>query len=279
MRIYKTQSDIIIESESEKKFFVSRQNDWDAFINRDNLHDHIKSEIQHSKPVTEKWFSEQTLEPPIMNQEIWAAGVTYLRSRDARMEESKDAGGGTFYDKVYAADRPELFFKGSRHRTVGPLGMVRIRKDSAWNVPEPELTLFMSSSGKIVGYTIGNDMSSRDIEGENPLYLPQAKVYDGSAALGPCLYVPETPINEDAMITLEIKRNGASAFSDSISINRMKRKHKELAGYLFMECSFPQGVFMMTGTGLVPPNEFSVTSGDEIIIGIENIGSLKNFVQ
>jgi len=279
MRIYKTKNEIIIESESEKKFFVSRHNDWDTFINRDNLHDYLKSEIQHSKPVTEKWFLEQKLEAPIMSQEIWAAGVTYLRSRDARMEESKDAGGGTFYDKVYAADRPELFFKGSRHRTVGPLGEVRIRKDSAWNVPEPELTLFMSSSGKIVGYTIGNDMSSRDIEGENPLYLPQAKVYDGSAALGPCIYVPETSIQEDAMITLEIKRNGTSAFSDSISINRMKRKHKELADYLFMECSFPQGVFMMTGTGLVPPNEFSVTSGDEIIIGIENIGSLRNFVQ
>jgi 2-dehydro-3-deoxy-D-arabinonate dehydratase len=279
MRIYKTKSEIIIESESENKFFVSRHNDWDTFVNRDNLHDYIKSEIPLSKPVTPKWFSEQTLEAPIMNQEIWAAGVTYLRSRDARMEESKDAGGGTFYDKVYEADRPELFFKGSRHRTVGPLGMVRIRKDSAWNVPEPELTLFMSSSGKIVGYTIGNDMSSRDIEGENPLYLPQAKVYDGSAALGPCIFVPETSIQEDAMITLEIKRNGTSAFSDSISINRMKRKHKELATYLFMECSFPQGVFMMTGTGLVPPNEFSVTSGDEIIIGIENIGSLRNFVQ
>lgn len=195
------------------------------------------------------------------------------------MEESKDAGGGTFYDKVYAADRPELFFKGTRHRTVGPLGKVRIRKDSTWNVPEPELTLFMASSGKIVGYTVGNDMSSRSIEGENPLYLPQAKVYDGCAALGPCIYVPGKAIHEDAMITLEIKRNAKTAFSDSISINRMKRKHNELAGYLFMECSFPSGVFMMTGTGLVPPNDFTVLSGDEIIIGIENIGLLRNFVE
>jgi 2-dehydro-3-deoxy-D-arabinonate dehydratase len=195
------------------------------------------------------------------------------------MEESKDAGGGTFYDKVYEADRPELFFKGTRHRTVGPLGKVRIRKDSSWNVPEPELTLFMASSGKIVGYTIGNDMSSRSIEGENPLYLPQAKVYDGAAALGPCIYAPGKAIHEDAMITLEIKRNGKTAFSDSISINRMKRKHNELAGYLFMECSFPSGVFMMTGTGLVPPNDFTVSSGDEILIGIENIGLLRNFVE
>jgi len=279
MRLYKTKSDIIIESESEKKFFVARHNDWDSFVNRDNLYEHVTSEIPHSKPVTEQWLSSQTLEAPIVSQEIWAAGVTYLRSRDARIEESKDAGGGTFYDKVYAADRPELFFKGTRHRTVGPLGKVRIRKDSKWNVPEPELTLFMSSSGNIVGYTIGNDMSSRDIEGENPLYLPQAKVYDGCAALGPCILVAEKPIKEDSMITLEIKRNGKSAFSDSISINRMKRKHKELAGYLFMECSFPHGVFMMTGTGLVPPNDFSVKSGDEIIIGIENIGTLRNFVE
>lgn len=277
MRIYKTKDNIVIESEN--KFFISRHNDWDTFVNRDNLHEFLKSEIPQSKSVTDKWFSEQTLDAPIVSQEIWAAGVTYLRSRDARMEESKDAGGGTFYDKVYEADRPELFFKGSRHRTVGPLGKVRIRKDSKWNVPEPELTLFMSSSGKIVGYTVGNDMSSRDIEGENPLYLPQAKVYDGSAALGPCIYVPERPIKEDAMITLEIKRDGKTVFSDSISINRMKRNHKELAAYLFMECSFPHGVFMMTGTGLVPPNEFTITSGDEITISIENIGALRNFVE
>jgi len=276
MKIYKTQNAIVIESGENK--FVSSHTDWDTFVNRDDLFDFLKKEISNAKPVTEKWFLEQQLQAPIHNQEIWAAGVTYLRSRDARMEESKDAGGGTFYDKVYAADRPELFFKGTRHRTVGPLGKVRIRKDSSWNVPEPELTLFMASSGKIVGYTIGNDMSSRSIEGENPLYLPQAKVYDGCAALGPCIYVPGKAIHEDSMITLEIKRSGKTAFSDSISINRMKRKHNELAGYLFMECSFPEGVFMMTGTGLVPPNDFTVSSGDEILIGIENIGLLRNFV-
>jgi len=277
MKIYKTQNAIVIESEENK--FVSSHTDWDTFVNRDDLFDFLKKEISNAKPVTESWFLEQRILAPIHDQEIWAAGVTYLRSRDARMEESKDAGGGTFYDKVYAADRPELFFKGTRHRTVGPLGKVRIRKDSSWNVPEPELTLFMASSGKIVGYTIGNDMSSRSIEGENPLYLPQAKVYDGAAALGPCIYAPGKAIHEDAMITLEIKRNGKTAFSDSISINRMKRKHDELAGYLFMECSFPSGVFMMTGTGLVPPNDFTVSSGDEILIGIENIGLLRNFVE
>lgn len=276
MKIYKTNDAIIIESDGNK--FIVGYKDWDTFVNRDDLFEFLKAEISKAKPVTENWFQEQKLQAPISGQEIWAAGVTYLRSRDARMEESKDAGGGTFYDKVYLADRPELFFKATRHRTVGTLGNVRIRKDSAWNVPEPELTLFMSSSGSIVGYTIGNDMSSRSIEGENPLYLPQAKVYDGCAALGPCLYVPGKPIDENSMIKLEIKRQGKSAFSDSISINRMKRKHDELAGYLFKECSFPVGVFMMTGTGIVPPNDFTVEPGDEVIISIDNIGTLRNFV-
>ncbi len=276
MKIYKTAKAIIIESEGKK--FRTEHTDWDSFVNRVNLFEFLKSEIAKSKPVTEEWFQQQELQAPIHDQEIWAAGVTYLRSRDARMEESKDAGGGTFYDKVYAADRPELFSKGTRLRTVGPLGKVRIRKDSSWDVPEPELTLFMNSSGSIEGYTIGNDMSSRSIEGENPLYLPQAKVYDGCAALGPCIYVPGKPIDENTMIKLEIKRDNKLAFSDSISINRMKRKHKELASYLFMELSFPVGVFMMTGTGIVPPNDFTIKSGDEIIITIDHIGTLRNFV-
>lgn len=276
MKIYKTAHSIILESEGKK--FVTEHKDWDSLVNRANLFEFLKSEIAKAKPVTEEWFQQQEILAPIQNQEIWAAGVTYLRSRDARMEESKDAGGGTFYDKVYAADRPELFAKGAGFRTVGPLGKVRIRKDSTWDVPEPELTLFMNSAGSIEGYTIGNDMSSRSIEGENPLYLPQAKVYDGCAALGPCLYVPGKPIDENTMIKLEIKRDNKVAFSDSISINRMKRKHKELASYLFMELSFPVGVFMMTGTGIVPPNDFTIKSGDEIVISIEHIGTLRNFV-
>lgn len=276
MRVYKTKNTIIIESEG-KKYDVG-QHDWDSFINKDNLAEHLKDSLANGKAVTDDWFAQQTLEAPIGSQEIWAAGVTYLRSRDARMEESKDAGGGTFYDKVYDAERPEIFYKGSRHRTVGPNGKVRIRKDSTWNVPEPELTLFMSSSGAIVGYTVGNDMSSRSIEGENPLYLPQAKVYDGCAGLGPCIYVPGRPIDENTRITLEIKRGGKSVFANSIAITQMKRKHIELAGYLFMECSFPTGVFMMTGTGIVPPNDFTVASGDELLITIDNIGTLVNIV-
>lgn len=276
MKVYKTTATVVIEADGRK--YDAGQQDWDAFINRDNLATFLREQLGKAKPVTEEWFAGQTLEAPIATQEIWAAGVTYLRSRDARMEESKDAGGGTFYDKVYEADRPEIFYKGSRHRTVGPLGRVRIRKDSKWNVPEPELTLFISTGGSIVGYTAGNDMSSRDIEGENPLYLPQAKVYDGSASLGPCIYVPGKPIDENTLITLEIRRGGETVFKNSIAITQMKRKHIELAAYLCMECSFPSGVFLMTGTGIVPPNDFTVASKDEILISIGNIGTLVNIV-
>jgi len=276
MKVFKTTSNIIIEANGQK--YNAGEHDWDTFINRDNLATHLREHLGSAKPVTEEWFSAQTLEAPIGSQEIWAAGVTYLRSRDARMEESKDAGGGTFYDKVYEAARPEIFYKGTRHRTVGPLGKVRIRRDSTWNVPEPELTLFITTNGSIVGYTAGNDMSSRSIEGENPLYLPQAKVYDGCAGLGPCLYVPGHPIDENTRITLDIKRGGKSVFSNSLAITQMKRKHVELAGYLFMECSFPTGAFLMTGTGIVPPNDFTVATDDEILITIDNIGTLVNIV-
>ena len=161
---------------------------------------------------------------------------------------------------------------------MGPGGNVRIRADSTWDVPEPELTLFISSSGKIVGYTCGNDMSSRSIEGENPLYLPQAKTYDGSAALGPCLYVPETPIAPETQIRLEIVRNEQAVFTNSIAINQMKRQHTELVEYLYRECSFPNGCYLMTGTGIVPGDDFTLRSGDEVSITIDGIGTLTNVV-
>jgi 2-dehydro-3-deoxy-D-arabinonate dehydratase len=201
-----------------------------------------------------------------------------MRSREARMEESKDAGGGDFYARVYDADRPELFFKAPAYRAVGTGEPVRIRKDSKWNVPEPELTLFICTSGTIEGYTIGNDMSSRDIECENPLYLPQAKSYDGSTAIGPCLYVPGESINPDTMIKIEIIRNSQVVFSNDISINRMKRKHNELVEYLFREITFPQGAFLMTGTGIVPPHTFTLKINDEVRISIDGIGTLVNQV-
>jgi 2-dehydro-3-deoxy-D-arabinonate dehydratase len=171
-----------------------------------------------------------------------------------------------------------LFFKATAARTVGLGATVLIRRDSQWNVPEPELTLFCTSSGKIVGYTIGNDMSSRDIEGENPLYLPQAKSYDASAALGPCILVMEHPIDPSTEISIQIRRKQQNVFEGSIQINRMKRSLPELASWLFRETSFPQGVFLMTGTGLVPPNEFTLAVGDEIRISIGGIGELVNTV-
>jgi 2-dehydro-3-deoxy-D-arabinonate dehydratase len=192
------------------------------------------------------------------------------------MEDSKN--GSFFYASVYDAQRPELFFKATAYRTVGPGDKVRIRKDSKWNVPEPELTLFICSQGTIEGYTIGNDVSSRDIEGENPLYLPQAKSYDASAALGPCLYVPKDPIDPETMIHLEIVNDEENIFFGEVSINRMKRKHTELVEYLFKETSFRYGVYLMTGTGIVPPDKFSLREGDEIRITIDGIGTLVNTV-
>lgn len=277
MKLYPTSQGIVIEADAN--YYLSPQKDWDVYINRDDLFDVITAEISTLSPDASLSETIKTdILPPIRQQEVWASGVTYMKSREARMEESKDAGGGDFYARVYDADRPELFFKATAARTVGTGAEVLIRRDSKWNVPEPELTLFATSNGKIVGYTCGNDMSSRDIEGENPLYLPQAKSYDGAAAIGPCLYVPAQPINPDAQISIAIIRNGANVFEGNISINRMKRTHTELIGYLFRETSFPHGVFLMTGTGLVPPNEFTLNVGDEVRITIEHIGTLVNKV-
>ncbi len=276
MKIYKTTAGIAIEHEDE--FYLSSVAGWDTFINRDDLYNQLVIELNNYTVITREGVISSGILAPIENQEIWAAGVTYLRSMHARMEESKDNGGGTFYDKVYDAERPEIFFKANAQRTVGHKGLVRIRKDSTWDVPEPELTLFITSSGNIVGYTIGNDMSSRSIEGENPLYLPQAKMYEGCAALGPCIYVPEKPIDPGTRIEIMIERHGSSMFNESITINQMKRQHKELVDFLFRECVFPYGCFLMTGTGIVPPNSFTLQSGDVVTISIQNIGTLINTV-
>lgn len=277
MKLYKTPNGIIIEA--DEVCFQLLNPDWDAYINRDDLYAQMKNDIAARKPVGDlEWLQTQTTLAPVESQEIWAAGVTYLRSKVARMEESKASGGDTFYDKVYEAERPELFFKGTAIRAVGDGGYVRIRKDSTWDVPEPELTLFITSSGKIAAYTIGNDMSSRSIEGENPLYLPQAKVYNHCAGLGPCLYVPEQPISPDTKISLEIYRNNELVFSGDTLISQMKRSHTELVDYLTRELSFPKGVFLMTGTCIVPDFPFTLQSGDEIFITIDSIGTLKNIV-
>jgi 2-dehydro-3-deoxy-D-arabinonate dehydratase len=195
------------------------------------------------------------------------------------MEESKSSGGGDFYDRVYEAARPELFFKATASRVRGHGQPVRIRRDSRWNVPEPELALVISSSGTIVGYTIGNDMSSRDIEGENPLYLPQAKVYDGSCGLGPGILVSSAPLPPETGIRLLIRRGGADAFDGSTTLASLKRQPRELVDYLYRDNSFPRGCVLLTGTGVVPPDEFTLASGDEIHITIEPIGTLINTVE
>ena len=228
-----------------------------------------------AKPLPEAAAKPQPVRPS-KRQEVWAAGVTYFRSRTARMAESEASGGMSFYDRVYTAQRPELFFKSTPHRTVGPGAPVRIRRDSKWNVPEPELTLLVSPKGKILGYTAGNDMSSRDIEGENPLYLPQAKVYDGSCALGPGILVTNEPLAATTGIHIEIRRAGSAAFTDGTTLAAMKRNPAELVEYLFRENSFPHGCFLLTGTGIVPPNSFTLSSGDEIAITIDGIGTLTN---
>lgn len=283
MKLYKTRSGIVVEHQNQ--YYLALSDDWDTLVNRKNLHEFLRQRLAEATPSDEyrAWAETQPL-APIGLQEVWASGVTYLRSRDARMDESRKSGGDTegasaFYDRVYDAERPELFFKATPERVVGPGGAVRIRADSTWNVPEPELTLFITAKGTIAGYTCGNDMSSRSIEGENPLYLPQAKSYDGSAALGPCLYVPGSPIASDTQIQLEIIRNEQAVFAQSIAISQMKRQHTELVSFLFRECSFPNGCYLMTGTGIVPPDDFTLRSGDEISITIDGIGTLTNVVE
>jgi len=276
MKIYKVNSGAQIEKDGT--FFFTEVDDWDSFINDDQLHAKLSWLLEEVKLKKDGPLRESEIVAPIGKQELWACGVTYLRSKIGRQEESKDAGGGDFYARVYEAERPEVFFKSTPHRVVGHNGYVTIRKDSTWDVPEPELTLFATSSGKIVGYTIGNDMSSRSIEGENPLYLPQAKTYDGCAALGPCIYVPGKPISLQAGIFIEIKRKGAIAFTGETNLSQLKRGLEELASFVFRACTFPDGCFIMTGTGIVPPNDFTLQSKDEIRITIDSIGTLVNIV-
>jgi 2-dehydro-3-deoxy-D-arabinonate dehydratase len=277
MRIYKISAGVLIGFNNH---FYRLNEDWDAFINDDAVYQNALLKINKLKPVSDAGdLLKNQLLAPIGNQEIWAAGVTYIRSKTARKEESETAGGGDFYDRVYDAERPELFFKSTAFRVAGPGHYVRIRKDSTWNVPEPELTLMISSSGKIIGYTIGNDMSSRDIEGQNPLYLPQAKTYDKSAAIGPCIYITESPLPLSTEIEIEIYREDKAVFSGSVEIGQIKRTFTELAEFLYRETTFPFGCLLMTGTGIVPPNNFTLRRGDVIKIKIQPIGELVNSVE
>ena len=274
MKLYRTGNGPYLEHDGS--YHRVPEHSWDALVTHGGLHGYLQSILRHSKPVAD--LLPGNILAPIGNQEVWAAGVTYYRSRSARMEESKSAGGGDFYDRVYTAERPELFFKATASRVAGPGSHVRIRSDAKWNVPEPELTLLINHRGQIIGYTVGNDMSSRDIEGENPLYLPQAKVYDRSCALGPCVLISPDPLPTSTPIRIEIVRSGVAAFSADTTLAELKRAPATLVEYLYRDNSFPFGAFLMTGTGIVPPDTFTLASGDRIRITIDPIGTLENDV-
>jgi 2-dehydro-3-deoxy-D-arabinonate dehydratase len=277
MKLYKLKSGTLLTHSSS--FKLGPIYDWDELLGREDLGSFLEEASKNWKSIEEvdaQKLIQSELLAPMGNQEVWAAGVTYYRSRTARMEESEDSGGATFYDKVYNADRPELFFKATASRVSAPGGIVNIRKDSTWDVPEPELTLVISPKGKIQGFTIGNDMSSRSIEGENPLYLPQAKVYEGCAAIGPCILIQDE-ISESTKINLEIHRGGKVAASGETDLTQLKRKPTELAEWLYRANTFPIGCLMMTGTGIVPDG-FTLAEGDQVKISIEGIGVLENVV-
>ena len=273
MKLYRTSVGLFVEDGDQ--YFPVDSTSWDDLICDPQLEARLKASLQGT-PASAP--NASTILAPIGTQEVWASGVTYYRSRNARIEESKDAGGGTFYDRVYEAERPELFFKSTPGRVVGPLGTVRIRADAKWSVPEPELALVVNPRGEIIGYTIGNDMSSRDIEGENPLYLPQAKVYDASCALGPCILISSEARSPETTISIDIERAGTSVFSGTTTLAELKRDPKTLVSYLFRDMTFPSGVFLMTGTGIVPNDDFTLAQDDIIRITIEGIGTLENTV-
>jgi 2-dehydro-3-deoxy-D-arabinonate dehydratase len=273
MKLYRTTDGVFVENGGQ--FFPLPQTGWDRLLCDPALLERTREAISGQGQPS---LGSSILLPPVESQEVWAAGVTYFRSRNARLEESKSAGGGDFYDRIYTARRPELFFKAVGHRVIGPGGPVRIRSDARWSVPEPELTLAINHAGALVGYTIGNDMSSRDIEGENPLYLPQAKVYDGSCAIGPCILLSPDPLPPSTGIHLEISRSGKVAFAGATTLASLKRDPQELIEYLYREQSFPAGAFLMTGTGIVPDDDFTLARGDAVRISIDGIGTLENTV-
>jgi 2-dehydro-3-deoxy-D-arabinonate dehydratase len=279
MKLYNSQKGVLLENNAS--FFVMDE-PWDFLINRDNLEEYLVKATKTSSQIRREeerlFLDDDFILPPIGQQEVWAAGVTYLKSRDARMEESHNSGAASLYDMVYDADRPELFFKATPARVSGHKQPLYIRMDSTWNVPEPELALFINSKGAIQGYTCGNDMSSRSIEGENALYLPQAKIYEKCAGLGPCLYVASEPISGETAIKMIIKRGGGAVYEDSTTVSRIKRSFEGLVGYLYRECDFKYGCFLMTGTCLVPSSDFTLREGDVTEISIDNIGTLENTI-
>jgi 2-dehydro-3-deoxy-D-arabinonate dehydratase len=279
MQLYRTSNGILIGDRSGEPLTALPGRSWDdvfsSVVTKQDLVDSLSAVQSAANPVS---LSDVRLLPPIGSQEVWAVGVTYLRSRTARMEESATAGGSDFYDRVYHAKRPELFFKATPHRVVGHGEPMRLRGDSRWNVPEPELTLAFSNRGQLLGYCVGNDLSSRDIEGENPLYLPQAKVFDTCAALGPGLLLSDVYPPGETAIRMSIRRDNTDVFSGETRISNMKQSFENLREHLFRHNSFPHGCYLMTGTGIVPGDDFTLQPGDEISITIETVGTLTNFI-
>ena len=261
-------------AEVDGRFFAIRDANWNELFNDASLRERL-ARYARNTPETEPPRPDDLL-APIGHQEVWAAGVTYWRSRTARMAESEETADA--YDRVYTAARPEIFFKATPHRVAGPGQAVRIRRDTRWSVPEPELAVAINTAGEAFGYAIGNDMSARDIEGENPLYLPQAKVYDQCCGLGPCILVSEEPPGPDTSIRLVVERGGAVACEGATTLSELRRSIEELVTYLFRDNSFPDGCFLLTGTGIVPPDDFTLAPGDRIRIAIDPIGVLDNYV-
>ncbi|MGB6544337.1 MAG: fumarylacetoacetate hydrolase family protein [Candidatus Acidiferrales bacterium] len=322
MKLYKLERGAALETSNG--FYRLANEDWDELLNRENLPRYLARSIKNLSSSVASADAPPNILAPISQQEVWAAGVTYHRSRTARREESKDAGGGNFYDRVYTAKRPELFFKANPQSVSGHGDPIRIRRDSKWNVPEPELVAAVNARGRIIGYTIGNDVSSRDIEGENPLYLPQAKVYQRSCALGPGILLTEGKLPNSTRIDLEILRGDRTArsamlkstarsamlkstargallkstarsallksaarsalpqrtvFRGSTTLAQLKRTPAKLVEFLYRENAFPHGCFLFTGTGIVPPDSFTLRPRDEVRISITGIGTLTNVVE
>jgi 2-dehydro-3-deoxy-D-arabinonate dehydratase len=271
MKLYRTSGGAVVE---QRESFFPVLGDWDSLVNHEDLAAHLAACAMGQGGVR---IDDEIL-APIGSQEVWAAGVTYHRSRSARMDESSAAGGGSFYDRVYDAPRPELFFKAPAWRVRASGDAVRIRRDARWSVPEPEIVLSINARGDIIGFTIGNDMSSRDIEGENPLYLPQAKIYDGACAIGPALLVTDS-LPADTPIELRVTRARAVVYEGRTTFGQMRRDPRELVEFLYRETSFPSGAMLFTGTGIVPPDEFTLHRADEIQIHVPPIGTLVNLVE
>jgi 2-dehydro-3-deoxy-D-arabinonate dehydratase len=273
MRLHRTAGGAVLEHDGA---YVRLTETWDALVNHSALLDHLRGAAARGP-------REARLEGPVLapadGQEVWGAGVTYDRSRTARIDESQGAGGASFYDRVYEAERPELFFKVPGWRLRGPGEPVRIRRDARWSVPEPELALCINGAGHIVGYTLGDDLTARDLEAENPLYLPQAKTWDGCCSLGPALLIAERPPSPETTIALRVVRSSRTVFEGSTALARMRRPFEELVRYLYRETSFPAGCVLLTGTGIVPPPDFALRGGDEIEIHTASIGTLRNRVE